>query len=127
IGTANGGTLWLLAHAAAPDALLISVDLPPDGRPSGYSKWREPVYRGFARRHQRVVLVRGDSHRVETLSRISALLAGRPVDFLLIDGDHSYDGAAADWRDYGALVAPDGLVAFHDIVPGPEGLVGGVP
>jgi len=45
------------------------------------------------------------------------MLADRPLDVLFIDGDHSYGGVKADWEMYGPLVAPDGLIAFHDIVP----------
>ena len=32
-----------------------------------------------------------------------------------------------DLELYGPLLADDGLVAFHDIVPGPRASVGGVP
>jgi predicted O-methyltransferase YrrM len=42
-------------------------------------------------------------------------LAGRPIDFLFIDGDHTYAGVKRDFEMYGALVAPGGLIAFHDI------------
>ena len=36
-------------------------------------------------------------------------------------------GVSADFRDYAPLVRPGGLIAFHDIVDGPEENVGGVP
>jgi predicted O-methyltransferase YrrM len=49
------------------------------------------------------------------------------VDFLFIDGDHQYEGVRKDYNLYSRLVRPGGLIAFHDIVPGDEELVGGVP
>ena len=49
------------------------------------------------------------------------------MDFLFIDGDHSYDGVKKDFEMYSPLLAPGGMIAFHDIVDGPEASVGGVP
>jgi predicted O-methyltransferase YrrM len=44
-------------------------------------------------------------------------LAGREIDFLFIDGDHTYEGVKSDFEMYSPLVRAGGLVAFHDIVP----------
>jgi predicted O-methyltransferase YrrM len=49
------------------------------------------------------------------------------VDFLFVDGDHEYEGVVKDYELYAPLVRPGGLIAFHDIVPGDEEVVGGVP
>jgi predicted O-methyltransferase YrrM len=46
-----------------------------------------------------------------------------PFDFLFIDAGHLYADVAADWRDYGGMVRPGGIIAFHDAVqvgPGVE-------
>lgn len=40
--------------------------------------------------------------------------ADRQYDYLLIDGDHSYDGVARDFELYGPLVKPGGIVVFDD-------------
>ena len=40
---------------------------------------------------------------------------GTLVDFLFIDGDHSYEGVKADYERYSPLVRKGGLIAFHDI------------
>ncbi len=37
-----------------------------------------------------------------------------PVDFLFIDGDHSYEGLRDDWQAWKDHVAGDGIVALHD-------------
>jgi predicted O-methyltransferase YrrM len=39
-----------------------------------------------------------------------------PLQFLFIDGDHSYEGAKRDFERWGALVEPGGHLLFHDAV-----------
>jgi len=36
------------------------------------------------------------------------------LDFLFIDGDHSYDGCHQDWVDWSPLVREGGIIALHD-------------
>jgi len=127
IGTARGGTLFLWTRAAAEDATLVSVDLPGGLFGGGYPVPKEYLYRRFPRGRQRLVLIRGDSHSEATFAEVSEALGGGKVDFLFIDGDHRYEGVKRDYEMYSRLVKPGGIIAFHDIVPGPEELVGGVP
>jgi cephalosporin hydroxylase len=130
IGTARGGTLFLWTRVTAPDALLVSVDLPDGDFGGGYPEWRAPLYRAFARDEQRIELLRADSHAEATRDLVREQLGGRDVDFLFIDGDHTYDGVARDFDLYAPLVRPGGLVALHDIVPQGDSealLVGEVP
>lgn len=115
IGTHWGGTLLFWAHVAAEDALIISCDLPGGDFGGGYSEARVPLYRGFALKGQTMELVRADSHSPDTLAKIHSILGDRSVDFLLIDGDHTYEGVKADFEMYSNLVRPGGLIAFHDI------------
>ncbi len=129
IGTFGGGTTFLFARVAAPDALLVTIDA--DGGPGAGLGRLAPlalVCRATAAPGQRVVpLLRFDSHRAETLATVRRTLAGRPLDFLFIDGDHSADGVRADVALYLPLLRPGGIAAFHDIVDGPPEAVGGVP
>jgi hypothetical protein len=37
-----------------------------------------------------------------------------PVDFLFVDGDHSYEGLAGDWGAWKGQVREGGVVALHD-------------
>jgi predicted O-methyltransferase YrrM len=127
LGTARGGTLFLLCHVARDDATLISVDLPGGEFGGGYSAALAPLLASFATKQQCVELIRGDSHSEETSARVTQLLAGSEVDFLLIDGDHTYKGVRRDFETYTPLVRRDGWIALHDIVPGRPDLVGGVP
>jgi predicted O-methyltransferase YrrM len=124
----------MFSRVAPPGALLISLDLPQGhfetdngGFDVGYTPWQARLFRSFAHDGQRVELVQADSHSPATVQTIRQILDGRALDFLLIDGDHSYERVKADFEMYTPLVHPDGLIAFHDIVPDPRKRAGGVP
>jgi predicted O-methyltransferase YrrM len=127
IGTAGGGSLFLLSQGASEDALVISVDLPYGQFGGGYQKIRIPLYRAFARPKQKIHLVRDDSHDMATLKKVEKILSGNKLDLLFIDGDHSYEGVSKDFQMYHHLVKKNGIIAFHDIVPGDPKDVGGCP
>ena len=42
------------------------------------------------------------------------------IDLLMIDGDHSYNGIARDFKIYAPLVKKDGFIVFHDIIDSAE-------
>lgn len=115
IGTAKGGTLYLWTCLATSNATIVSVDLPAGKYGGGYSPQRAAIYKRFALPQQTVHLLRADSHATETRDRVIDLFAGEPVDFLFLDGDHSYQGVKQDWLYFSPLVRPGGLIAFHDI------------
>jgi len=127
VGTASGGTLFLFCQVAEPDAIVISVDLPGGSFGGGYPEWRIPLYKSFAKGGQRIHLIRADSHDPKTLEIVKRILGGGRLDFLFIDGDHTYEGVKRDFEMYSPLVRRGGMIAFHDIVPGPPENVGGVP
>lgn len=108
IGTEAGGTTLTLARALRSVELVIGVDL----------------FVQNAARIQRLVStdcvyepVYGSSQAPRTVETVRSILAGRSIDVLFIDGDHSFAGALADFRAYSPFVRPDGVIAFHDIVP----------
>ena len=115
IGTANGGTLFLLCRALPQDAFGISLDLPGTVFREGYQSYKLPLYLSFARGEQRLEFIRADSHSPQTLESARALLGGRKLDLLFIDGDHRYEGVRKDFEMYSPLVRAGGIVAFHDI------------
>jgi predicted O-methyltransferase YrrM len=120
IGTASGGTLFLLSRVAAPDATLVSIDLPGGRFGGGYGRWRSPLYRSFARQGQEVHLIRADSHEPRTLRQLQAMIGLGRLDFLFIDGDHTYEGVRRDFELYGPLMSVGGWIGFHDIIPDPS-------
>ena len=65
-------------------------------------------------------LLWGDSHDSASYEWIWARTLGRHsprlLDVLFIDGDHSYEGARADFEDYEGLVRDGGIVLIHDVL-----------
>lgn len=120
IGTAKGGALYLWLQAADAEATVVSVDLPDGEFGGGYPTCRIPFYQAFTKPSQRLHLVRADSHQPETLATVRHLFQGEPIDFLVIDGDHTYEGVKHDFLAYAPLVAKGGWIALHDILPRPD-------
>lgn len=126
IGTAQGGTTLLLARAIPTTTWLVTVDLQPRHR---------RTLRFLAGDGRTLHSLGGSSRAPAVRKQIDILAAGEPLDLLFIDGDHSYEGARADYECYAHLVRPGGLIAWHDIVPAAETgaptaghrWVGGVP
>jgi predicted O-methyltransferase YrrM len=110
IGASAGGTLYLLTRVASPDALIISldIDLPPHTR---------RVRARMTRDRQRLVCMEADSHDPRTREKVVEELGDEQLDFLFIDGDHSYEGVRADFELYSGLVREGGIIALHDINP----------
>lgn len=115
IGTNYGGTLLLWCMVSAPDATIISVDLPAGPFGGGYPRRKIPLYRKSPRAKQRLHLIRADSHSSRTKEGVLRILDGEKLDYLFIDADHSYSGVKKDFEMYGALVRSGGIVALHDI------------
>lgn len=108
IGTASGGTQFLFGAVLPEVTLKIGVDL---------FVQNTRLLRTFVRPGCRQVFLDGSSYAPETIARVRETLAGRPIDVLFIDGDHTYAGVKADLEAYAPLVRPGGLIAMHDIVP----------
>jgi predicted O-methyltransferase YrrM len=119
IGTAKGGTLFLFSRVVSEDAILVSVDLPYISFNVGYHWWQRLLYKSFALPNQKIHLVRDDSHDIKTLEIVKNIFNGKKVDFLFIDGDHSYEGVKKDFEMYSSLVRKNGMIAFHDIAVHP--------
>lgn len=119
IGSESGGTFYLWCRLAKLGGLKISLDLPSGN--SGSGRFREQTAlaartQTFKRWSANVHVVIGDSHEQNTRREVEDTLGDNKLDFLFIDGDHSYEGVKADFEDYRGFVRPGGLIAFHDIV-----------
>ena len=60
-------------------------------------------------------MVHGDSHSAEAKKRIAEIIGSVKLDFLFIDGDHTYEGVKDDFDHYKQYVKPGGWIGFHDI------------
>ncbi len=126
IGTSTGGTLFIWSRLSKKDAHLISIDLPGGENNWAYPLWKGSFYRKFAVPPQKMDLIRDDSQTKETLEKVRKMLDGKPIDFLFIDGDHSYQGVKKDYELYSPLVRQGGIIGFHDIVQSPVTTIVGV-
>lgn len=107
IGTANGGTTYLLSRFTRRRGTVVTCDLAP--------RVTERQLRAGAQRRQRVDVLALDSHEPEGSQRLHERLPAG-VDVLFIDGDHRYDGVRQDLVDYADLLRPGAVLVFHDIV-----------
>jgi cephalosporin hydroxylase len=107
IGTAMGGTTYLLGQSLPSVQDLIGVDL---------HVRRQHRLRFFSRSDQRLTFFDGSSYAPETVERVSRHLNGRKLDLLFIDGDHSFNGVASDFAAYRHFVRDGGIIVCHDIV-----------
>ena len=120
IGTARGGTFYAWCRVAEPDAVLVSIDLP--GGPFGGDRAApdSSALRRYGQPGQQLHFIQEDSHDVVTRTRLEKILSGKEIDFLMIDGDHTYEGVRQDFEMYAPLVRDGSPIAFHDILPHSE-------
>jgi predicted O-methyltransferase YrrM len=106
IGVAEGGSAWHARRAMDPSGSLHLIDTYPKVLGLNLSSI-------IARRLvDSVPGARVDWIRARSDDAVRSW--SLPIDFLFIDGDHSYDAVRTDWGDWHGHVGPNGLVAFHD-------------
>ena len=116
IGSEAGGTFYLWCKLAK--GIKISLDLPTGTSGSGRFAAemalasRTKMFKSWA---TDVHVVTGDSHLPDTWHDVNDILRDQKLDFLFIDGDHSYEGVKKDYEDYRYFVKEGGLIGFHDI------------
>jgi predicted O-methyltransferase YrrM len=111
IGVYQGLTGAQLRAAMSPSGEYYAVDPYPRGR-LGISFTQRVADREVSRvRNGKIVWIRELGKDAASKFRE---MTDRPVDFLFIDGDHSYEGLRGDWEAWSPLVAADGIVALHD-------------
>lgn len=126
------------SHWNASD-LCISIDMSDGGIHGGISE-EEMDKRDlwFQERFSNCHFIRGDSHSYKTIDKFIEVIHRKEwdeiknnysndplefpelpiyakIDFLFIDGDHSYEGVKQDFLDYEPFVKKGGIVVLHDI------------
>jgi glycosyltransferase involved in cell wall biosynthesis/GT2 family glycosyltransferase/cephalosporin hydroxylase len=119
IGTARGGTLarWFELPSAET---IITIDF-PDGIHGGQGfQERTYVISDFVEQmnlsKKEFYAINGNSRDPYIITRLEELLDGRKIDFLFIDGDHTYEGVKSDFQTYERFLSPNAIVGFHDII-----------
>lgn len=107
IGTAAGGTTFLLGQALPGVERLFAIDL--------YVRRRRRLT-FFSRPDQQLAFLDGSSYDQATVDRFGSQLGHRQLDLLFIDGDHTFAGVARDFALYRRFVKDGGIIVFHDIV-----------
>jgi predicted O-methyltransferase YrrM len=116
----GGGTLYQAGVRAQRDMRLTLID-PLDG----YYKQRMndestgvPVTRETLVRNLRVLGIPEQDYRIiqhlSTDPEAVKAASERTYDYVLIDGDHSLEGVAADFELYAPMVKPGGVIVFDD-------------
>jgi hypothetical protein len=62
-----------------------------------------------------VVFIQGDS--VYVAENWNSFGSKNKIDFLFIDGDHSFNGVYRDFYNWGPHLSRDGVILFHDLDP----------
>lgn len=124
IGSYKGRSTVMLAKVSSHYGLGKVVAVDPHNSPILFDRESHPQassYQDFLDS----IRTAGLSEQVEPHQSPSTDVAhswNRPIRLLWIDGDHSYEGAKADFDGFLPHLAPRGIVAFHDalnVFPGP--------
>jgi predicted O-methyltransferase YrrM len=113
LGVAEGGSAMELREVMAPKGTLYLVD--------PYEPGRLRVSMPLVVSRRTVGSVdNGAVNWVRQRSFEAARGWTDPIDFLFIDGDHSFEGVSRDWEDWTPHVRIRGHVALHDarVFPG---------
>lgn len=114
IGTFMGLTAAEMARTLPDNATLYCVDpYPGRGEPLKQIALRQIRRAGVS---HKVRMINSDSTRAVAILPIH-------VDFFFVDGDHSFEGLAADWKVVKQLLRPGGLAAFHDTARSPLAII----
>lgn len=121
IGTAQGGTLYTWSRYLETPSMYISIDIPGRTFAKNFYRRRQHYFDSFDPDTD-TAFVWQNSHLDETYDKVHQDLLGdeKNIDFLLIDGDHSYEGVKQDFETYKNLVGEGGVIALHDIVYHPN-------
>lgn len=122
IGSALGGSFHCWANIIK-GGKKISVDLPLDESNTPYPAHVSDIIPNYIQErvktwkenHSNVHQILGDSMNIENINKVEGILDGEKVDFLFIDGNHSYEYHKGDFQNYSKFVRSGGIIAFHDI------------
>jgi predicted O-methyltransferase YrrM len=114
IGVFHGANTRAFREAMAPSGVLLAID----PFPRSFFGIRGL---GWARKIAHRELSESANGTVVWVEKFGAVAPEEetvqrhlPVDFLFIDGDHSWEGIAGDWTAWRSHITPGGVVCLHD-------------
>ncbi len=115
---------FLLAMAPLSPRVVVEVGCGDGGTLYAWSKLNPRRLIGIDRRLPLALhgseMILADHRDPDTLRRLEGLLGDDLIDLLFIDSDHDYEAVRGDVVMYGRLLAPRGVLAFHDICTPPN-------
>jgi len=121
IGSLFGGTLFEFMKHAPVSCSIVNVDVlvsPFDGRYEQQKAGHDYVWQQWARdlstNKKKLELTTIQRPSMYAVAEVVAKLKGK-IDFLFIDGDHTYNGVKVDWEFYRPYLHEGSVIAFHDI------------
>lgn len=128
IGSLFGGTLWHWMNLCEPGSTFVSIDLMVPNSDNRYKMQQfchnRLWYEWANNFDHKLQVIEGKSQDPKVLETMYTKY--KPVDFLFIDGDHTYNAVRQDFQNYLDLVRPGGVIAFHDIaIPEEDSIVWG--
>lgn len=108
IGVAEGASALELRRVADPTGTVYLIDPYLPGRIPALNLTKLVAHRYLGHCDNATVIW------LEEFSYKAAKSWEKPIDFLFIDGDHSYEGCLQDWHTWSPFVENGGIVAFHD-------------
>jgi cephalosporin hydroxylase len=108
IGTEDKGNLAYASQLLDEEALIIDIDLVE--RRDQLEKLKKSL-----KPHQQVVSLVGSSTDENVINQIREVLAGKKLDAVFIDGNHTSAYVMSDFANYYEFIKTDGYILFHDI------------
>jgi len=108
IGVYEGVNTVLIAKSLSAEGVLYGID---------------PFFKGKLGISYPEVITKQELQKNGLLARVKLLpmfsyeavdLVPDEIDFIFIDGDHSYEGIKKDWADWSKKIKPGGIIALHD-------------
>ena len=116
IGSRHGRSTIRLAEAAMPQLHRITcIDLPGAAwGTAGSEQSLRDCLQGLENRGVETALHLIDSHGEEA-KQLARMFHRNRIDFLFIDGDHSYEGVKQDFEQFLPCMREGGMIALHDV------------
>jgi predicted O-methyltransferase YrrM len=126
VGCFKGQTTQILSHVAGDDGYVVAIDpMKWASKPAHVWEWLDGVLHPFSYEptfwrnvsrsgYDNVRLIKRLSHDPEVLEDPDPRL--KDLDLVFIDGEHLYDTAMTDFRNWGSRVRSGGRVLLHDCI-----------